>query len=437
MRSAPGFWMPFTANRHFQARPRMLVSAEGMYYHSADGRRILDGTAGLWCVNAGHARAEITAAVQRQLATLDFAPTFQMGHPFAEQLAARLAAAAPPGLAHVFFTNSGSEAADTALKIALACHQRRGETTRTVLIGRERAYHGVGFGGMSVGGIAKNRESWRHSLLPDTDHLRHTHDPARNAFARGQPEHGAEFADDLERLIARHGAGRIAAVIVEPVAGSTGVLVPPQGYLERLRTLCDRHGLLLILDEVITGFGRTGSMFAAQQFGVRADLITCAKGLTNGAIPMGAVLVSDAVFDTFMQGPLPEIDLFHGYTYSGHPVACAAALAALDIHEHEQLPQRAARLAPHLADAAHALRGLPGVVDVRNYGLIAAVEFANEPGRAPTRAFDVFQRCFEQGLLVRATGDVIALSPPLIVTEAQIAEMFTTLAAAIRATPVR
>ena len=435
MTRSPGFWMPFTANRQFQARPRMLVAAEGMYYRSGDGRRILDGTAGLWCVNAGHARPEITAAVQRQLATLDFAPTFQMGHPLAEQLAARLAAVAPPGLTQAFFTNSGSEAADTALKIALAYHQRRGDTQRTVLIGRERAYHGVGFGGMSVGGIPKNREAWRASLLPGTDHLRHTHDLARNAWSRGQPEHGVEFADDLERLVAKHGAERIAAVIVEPLAGSTGVLVPPRGYLERLRTLCDRHGLLLIFDEVITGFGRTGAMFAAQQFGVRADMISCAKGLTNGAIPMGAVLVSETIHDVFMQGPLPEIDLFHGYTYSGHPVACAAALAALDIYEGEALPQHAARLAPLLADAAHALRGLPGVVDVRNYGLIAAVEFANEPGRAPTRAFEVFQRCFERGLLVRATGDVIALSPPLIVSEAQIGEICTQLAAAIRATP--
>ena len=323
------FWMPFTANRQFRQRPRMLVAAEGMYYRSADGRRILDGTAGLWCVNAGHARAEITAAVQRQLATLDFAPTFQMGHPFAVELAERLAHIAPPGLDRAFFTNSGSEAVDTALKIALAYHQRRGDAGRSVLIGRERAYHGVGFGGMSVGGIAKNRETWQHSLLPHTDHLRHTHDPARNAFTRGQPDHGAEFADDLERLVAKHGAGHIAAVIVEPVAGSTGVLVPPQGYLERLRALCDRHGLLLIFDEVITGFGRTGSMFAAQRFGVRADLLTCAKGLTNGAVPMGAVLLGSTILDAFMQGPLPDIDLFHGYTYSGHPVACAAALAAL------------------------------------------------------------------------------------------------------------
>jgi beta-alanine--pyruvate transaminase len=435
MPSSPSFWMPFTANRQFHARPRMLVAAAGMYYRSADGRRILDGTAGLWCVNAGHARPEITTAVQRQLQTLDFAPTFQMGHPLAERLAAQLARVAPAGLAHAFFTNSGSEAADTALKIALAYHQRRGQGQRSVLIGRERAYHGVGFGGMSVGGIPKNRDAWQRALLPDTDHLRHTHDLARNAFTRGQPEHGAEFADDLERLVAQHGAERIAAVIVEPIAGSTGVLVPPRGYLQRLRALCDRHGLLLILDEVITGFGRTGAMFAAQQFGVRADLISCAKGLTNGAIPMGAVLVSAPIYDAFMQGPLPEIDLFHGYTYSGHPVACAAALAALEIYCGEALPERAARLAPLLADAAHALRGLPGVVDVRNYGLIAAVEFGNEPGRAPTRAFEVFERCFEQGLLVRATGDVIALSPPLIVSEAQIAEMFALLAAAIRTTP--
>ena len=436
MSTAPrAFWMPFTANRQFQGAPRMLVAAEGMFYRSADGRRILDGTAGLWCVNAGHARAEITAAVHKQLATLDYAPTFQMGHPLAFELAERLAAVAPPGLDRAFFTNSGSEAVDTALKIALAYHQRRGDTQRTILIGRERAYHGVGFGGMSVGGIAKNREIWQRSLLPGTDHLRHTHDLARNAFARGQPAHGVEFADDLERLIAKHGAERIAAVIVEPVAGSTGVLVPPKGYLERLRVLCDRHGLLLILDEVITGFGRTGQTFAAQTFGVRADLLTCAKGITNGAVPMGAVLLGTPILDAFMQGPPAEIDLFHGYTYSGHPVACAAALATLEIYEREALPQRAARLAPRLEDAAHGLRGLPGVIDVRNFGLVAAVELADEPGRAPTRAYEVFRRCFEQGLLVRATGNVIALSPPLIVEDGQIATMLTMLAAAIRATP--
>jgi beta-alanine--pyruvate transaminase len=429
------FWMPFTPNRQFRAGPRLLARATGMYYESDDGRRILDGTAGLWCVNAGHARPEITRAVARQLETLDFAPTFNMGHPFAFELATRLVTHAPPGLEQVFLTNSGSEAVDSALKIALAYHRLRGEPGRNLLVGRERAYHGVGFGGTSVGGIPKNREAWLGSLLPNVAHLCHTHDLARSAFARGQPGDGVEFADDLEKLIRVHGAERIAAVIVEPVAGSTGVLVPPRGYLERLRQICTHHRLLLIFDEVITGFGRTGDWFASQRFGVTPDLMTTAKGITNGAIPMGAVFVHRDVHAAFMHGPAADIDLYHGYTYTGHPVACAAALATLDIYEREALPQRAAELAPYWEERAHALRGLPGLIDIRNYGLIAAVEFAPEPARTPTRAFEVFCSCYERGLLARPTGNVLAFSPPLIISRTEIDALFEILAAAIRATP--
>ncbi len=429
------FWMPFTPNRQFRTGPRLLARAAGMYYESDDGRRILDGTAGLWCVNAGHARPEIAAAVARQLETLDFAPTFNMGHPFAFELAARLVAHAPPGLEQVFFTNSGSEAVDSALKIVLAYHRLRGEPGRNVLIGRERAYHGVGFGGTSVGGIPKNREAWQGSLLPNVAHLCHTHDLARSAFSRGQPEAGAELADDLERLIRAHGAERIAAVIVEPIAGSTGVLVPPRGYLERLRQICSRHRLLLIFDEVITGFGRTGDWFASRRFGVTPDLMTTAKGITNGAIPMGAVFVHRDIHAAFMQGPAADIDLYHGYTYSGHPVACAAALATLDLHERDALPQRAAELAPYFEERAHALRGLPGVIDIRNFGLIAAVEFTPEPERSSTRAFEVFRNCFTRGLLARPTANVLAFSPPLIISRPEIDALFELLAAAIRATP--
>lgn len=428
------FWMPFTPNRLFRDAPRMLTRAAGVYYESADGRQILDGTAGLWCVNAGHGRAEIRDAVARQLETMDFAPSFNMGHPLAFAAAARLASHAPAGLDRVFFANSGSEAVDSALKIALAYHQLRGDTQRTLLIGRERAYHGVGFGGLSVGGIARNREAWQGVLLPAA-HLRHTLDLERNAFARGLPAHGAEFADDLERLVRIHGAERIAAVIVEPVAGSTGVLLPPIGYLRRLRELCTQHGLLLILDEVITGFGRTGAWFASERYDIAADMITLAKGITNGVIPMGAVLVRREIHDAFMHGARADIDLYHGYTYTGHPVACAAALATLAIFEREQLPARAATLAAHWESAAHALRGLPGLIDIRNEGLIAAFEFAPEPSRVPTRAYEVFCSCFERGLLARATGNVLAFSPPLTITAAEIDKLFGILADAIRATP--
>jgi beta-alanine--pyruvate transaminase len=428
------FWMPFTANRQFKARPRLLASAEGMYYRSVDGRQILDATAGLWCCNAGHARPKIVEAVAKQIATLDYAPTFQMGHPLPFVLAERLAELAPEPLKHVFFTCSGSESVDTALKIALAYHRVRGEGQRTRFIGREKGYHGVGFGGISVGGMVNNRKFFG-AMLPGADHLRHTLDIGRNGFSRGLPEHGAELADDLERLVALHDASTIAAVIVEPISGSAGVVLPPKGYLERLRALCDKHGILLIFDEVITGFGRVGDAFAAQRFGVVPDMVTCAKGLSNGAIPMGAVIASRQIHDAFMHGPEGAIELFHGYTYSGHPVAAAAALATLDTYAEEGLFERAKTHAGVWEDAAHALRGLPNVIDIRNYGLIAAIEMAPREGAPGQRAFEVFTRCFhERDLLIRVTGDVIALSPPLIIEPAQIERIFSTLADTIRAT---
>ena len=421
-------WMPFTANRQFKAKPRILARASGMHYWTPEGRQILDAVAGLWCVNAGHCRAEIVEAVADQLETMDYAPAFQMGHPPAFELANALVKIAPPGLDHVFFTNSGSDSVETALKIALAYHRVRGDAARTKLIGRERGYHGVNFGGISVGGISPNRKMWSASLLPGVDHLPHTHDLAKNAFSRGEPEHGASLAEELERLAVLHDAATIAAVIVEPIAGSTGVLVPPRGYLKRLREICDRHGILLIFDEVITGFGRTGSPFAAQEFGVTPDIITAAKGLTNGCVPMGAVLVKKGVYEAFMQGPQNAIDLFHGYTYSAHPVACAAGLATLQIYEREGLLTRAKSLARYWEDAAHSLRGLPHVIDVRNYGLILGLELESIPGKVGTRAFEVYQRCFEKGLLIRNTADIIALSPPLILERTHIDQMFGLLA---------
>ncbi len=426
------FWMPFTANRQFKAKPRILAKASGMHYWTPDGRQILDAVAGLWCVNAGHGRPEIKEAVARQLETLDYAPPFQMGHPGAFELANRVAEIAPAGLDHVFFVNSGSEAVDTALKIAIGYHRVRGEAARTRLIGRERAYNGVGFGGISVGGIAPNRKMWSGALLPGVDHLPHTHDISRNAFSRGLPEHGASLADELERIVTLHDASTIAAVIVEPIAGSTGVLLPPRGYLKRLREICDRHGILLIFDEVITGFGRTGAPFAAEEFGVIPDLITCAKGLTNGCVPMGGVIVKKGVHDAFMQGP-DGIELFHGYTYSAHPVACAAGIATLEIYRREGLLTRAKSLSKIWEDAAHALRGAPHVIDVRNYGLILGLELEPLPGKVGARGFDVFLKCFERGVLVRQTGDIIALSPPLIIEKAQIEQIFETLSSVLRA----
>jgi len=425
------YWMPFTANRQFKASPRLLVSAKGMHYFSDDGRSILDGTAGLWCVNAGHGRETITAAVERQLATLDYAPSFQMGHPIAFEFAERLGRIAPGGLDRVFFTGSGSESVDTALKIALAYQRAIGQASRTRLIGRDRGYHGVGFGGISVGGLVNNRRAFA-AQLPGVDHIRHTHDLARNAFVRGKPEHGAELADDLERLVALHGAETIAAVIVEPVAGSTGVLIPPKGYLERLRAICTKHGILLIFDEVITGFGRLGAPFATDHFGVIPDLVTTAKGLTNGTIPMGTVFASRAVHDALMTGPEAAIELFHGYTYSGHPVACAAGLATLDIYEREGLLTRGAALEDEWHQAMHALRASPHVIDVRTMGLVAGIELAPRDGAPGARAYDIFTDCFQRGALIRVTGDIIALSPPLIVEPAHIHELAVTVAASLR-----
>ena len=430
--SLDAYWMPFTANRQFKGKPRMLSRASGMYYETPEGRKVLDGTAGLWCVNAGHGRKEITRAVAEQLEVMDYAPPFQMGHPAAFELANAIVRIAPKGLEHVFFTNSGSESVDTALKIALAYHRVKGDAARVRLLGRERGYHGVGFGGISVGGMVANRKAWPTAMIPGVDHLAHTHDIKRNAFTRGLPTHGVELADDLERLVALHDASTIAAVIVEPIAGSTGVVLPPQGYLKRLREICDKHGILLIFDEVITGFGRTGAAFAAQEFGVTPDMITCAKGLTNGCVPMGAVLASKKIYDAFMQGPPNAIELFHGYTYSAHPIACAAGLAALDIYHRDELLTRAKKTGPVFEKALHELRGLPHVIDIRNYGLVGAIELqpiATTPG---ARAFSVFLKCFERGLLIRTTGDTIALSPALIIEPKHIEELFGVLSQALR-----
>jgi beta-alanine--pyruvate transaminase len=425
------FWMPFTSNRQFKKAPRLLSRAEGMYYWTPDGRQILDACAGLWCVNAGHCRPKITAAIQRQAAEMDFAPTFQMGHPIAFEFADRLAAIAPQGFKHVFYSNSGSEAVDSALKIALAYHRARGEAGRFRLIGRERGYHGVNFGGISVGGLSHNRKTFGPGVA-GVDHLRHTHDIARNAFSRGMPAHGAELADDLERLCTLHDPSTIAAVIVEPVAGSAGVLVPPRGYLERLREICTKHGILLIFDEVITGFGRLGKPFASQKLGVLPDLFTAAKGMTNGAVPMGAVFVRDSIYEAFMQGP-DGIELFHGYTYSGHPLACAAGIGALDTYEEEGLLERASTLEKHWEDAIHSLKGAPNVIDIRNFGLMGAIELAPKPGAPGGRGYTALVKCFEAGVLVRYTGDTVAFSPPLIVEKAQIDRIFDTVRKVLQA----
>jgi beta-alanine--pyruvate transaminase len=416
------FWMPFTANRTYKAQPRQLARAQGMYYWDDKGNRILDGTAGLWCSNAGHCRESITAAIAKTAGEMDFGPTFQLAHPLAFELATRLARLMPKGLDRIFFTNSGSESVDTALKIALAAQRARGQATRTRLIGRERGYHGTGFGGISVGGIVNNRRVWQG--LPGVDHLRHTHDLARNAYSRSFPAHGAELADDLERLVALHGAETIAAVIVEPVAGSTGVLVPPVGYLQLLRDLCTKHGIILIFDEVISAFGRVGAATASEAWGVTPDIITMAKGLTNATVPMGAVAVSRQIHDDVVEGAADGIELFHGYTYSGHPVASAAGIATLDLYRDEGLFERAAELADYWAEAAHSLRGKPHIIDIRTIGLIAGIELQPREGAPTMRAMELFHACFDNGLLVRATGDIIALSPPLIVEKAQIDEMF-------------
>ena len=426
------FWLPFTPNRSFKKNPRMISRAKDMFYYTPEGRAVMDGTAGLWCTNAGHNRPTIVAAIQAQAAELDYAPAFQFAHPKAFQLASRIAAMAPADLDHVFFTNSGSEAVDTALKIAIAYNNVRGQGSRQRLIGRERGYHGVGFGGISVGGIVSNRKYFG-SLLAGVDHMPHTYNREHQAFTKGEPEWGAHLADDLERIVTLHDASTIAAVIVEPMAGSTGVLPPPKGYLQRLRAICDKHGILLIFDEVISGFGRLGFAFAAERYGVVPDMICFAKGVTSGAVPMGGVVVRKPVYDAFMNGPEHVIELFHGYTYSGHPLAAAAGLAALDIYRDEDLFARVQALEPIWAEAIHSLRGLPNVLDIRSIGLVAAIDLASRPDAVGARAYEAMDRAFrEQDLMVRITGDTIALTPPLIISEAQIGEIADKLGKLLR-----
>jgi len=425
------FFMPFTANRQFKKNPRMLAKAKGVHYWTPEGRKIIDGTAGLWCVNAGHGREEIKVAIAKQLDEMDYAPSFQMGHPKAFELAARHAALLPGDLNHAFYCNSGSEAVDSALKIALAYHRANGQGTRTRFIGRERGYHGVGFGGISVGGMVNNRKWFNGSLLQGVDHLPHTHLP-QNAFSKGEPEHGVELADELEKIVGLHDASNIAAVIVEPCAGSTGYLPPPKGYLKRLREICTKHGILLIFDEVITGFGRLGTGFAADKFGVIPDLMTVAKGISNATVPMGGVFVRKPVFDGLMQGPEGAIDLFHGYTYSAHPLACAAASAVLDIYRDENLFERSAELSPYWEQGVHSLKGLPNVTDIRNLGLAAGIDLAPS-GPVGTRGYAAFTKAFELGLMVRQSGDAIAMSPPLVIEKAQIDEIIDITAKTIKA----
>lgn len=431
-------WMPFTANRQFKSAPRLFVGAKDMHYRTHDGRDVLDGVAGLWCVNAGHGRTEIAEAIAKQTRELDYAPPFQMGHPVEFEAANMLAAIAPADLKKVFFTNSGSESVDTALKIALAYQRARGEGTRVMLIGRERGYHGVGFGGISVGGMVANRKVFRGGMLPNVDHLPHTHNLAHMAFSRGQPAWGAHLADELERLVALHDASNIAAVIVEPMAGSTGVLIPPQGYLQKLREICTRHGIVLIFDEVISGYGRLGTPFAADAFGVVPDIITTAKAVNNAAVPMGAVLVRQGIYDTVMNASAEgAIEFFHGYTYSGHPLACAAAVATQKIYQREGLLTRVARegLDKLFEDGAHSLKGAPHVKDVRNYGLVCGIELESRPGAVGKRAFEAFLKCYERGTFVRFTGDTVAMSPPLIINKAQIDQLFTTLGEVLKQVP--
>jgi beta-alanine--pyruvate transaminase len=427
------YWLPFTANRAFKAAPRLIARAKDMHYYTPEGRAVLDGTAGLWCTNAGHNRDPIVAAIRAQAAELDYAPAFQFSHPKAFELASRIAALAPADLDHVFFCNSGSEAVDTALKIALAYHNVRGEGARTRLIGRERGYHGVGFGGISVGGIVSNRKFFG-SLLAGVDHLPATYNREHQAFSKGEPEWGAHLADDLERIVALHDASTVAAVIVEPMAGSTGVIPAPKGYLQRLRAICDKHGILLIFDEVITGFGRLGHAFAAERYGVVPDIITFAKGITSGAVPMGGAIVRKPIYDAFMRGPEHVIELFHGYTYSAHPLACAAGLASLDLYRDEELFARAHKLEPLWYDAVMGLKGLPNVLDIRCVGITAGIDLASRPDAVGRRAYDAMVKAFnEQNLTIRSTGDTLALTPPLIVSEREIAEIVEKVATVIKA----
>jgi beta-alanine--pyruvate transaminase len=430
--SLESFWLPFTPNRQFKADPRLFVAADGMHYVTSDGRRILDAMAGLWCVNAGHGQRAIVDAIKAQAERLDFVSSFQMSHPAAFELAGRIAEIAPAGLDHVFFTNSGSEAVDTALKIARAYHRARGEGSRIRFIGRAKAYHGMGWGGLSVSGLGRHRRDFG-PLLPEVDHLPHTHSIEHAAFSRGQPQWGVHLADELTTLLQIHDPSTIAAVIVEPVTGSGGVLPPPIGYLEQLRAICDRHGILLIFDEVITGFGRLGAAFGAEAFGVTPDLITCAKGMTNGAVPMGGVIASRSVYDALMAGPSSVIELFHGYTYSAHPLACAAALAALDVYRDLELFARCRRLAPIWERAAHELRDAPHVIDIRNIGLLAAIDLTPRDGAPGARGAECAKRCFDDGILIRSSGDTLVLSPPLIIAESEIEMVFATIRRALDA----
>ena len=430
------YWMPFTDNRRFKAKPRLIAAAKDMHFITVQGERVLDGLATLWCVNAGHSRPRIVETIRRQAGELDFASSFGLGHPLPFRLAERIAALAPPGMEHVFFTNSGSEAIDTAIKIAVAYHRLRGEGTRTRFVGRERSYHGVNLGGTSLGGVRANRRAYAGVLMPGVDHLRHTHEPEKRRFVRGCADQGAELADELEeRIIPLHDASNIAAVVIDPVAASAGVLVPPAGYLARLRELCTRHGILLVFDEVITCWGRLGAPFAAQRFGVTPDLITFAKGVTSGAVPLGGVIVRDAIHEAFMASPAAGMEFFHGYTYSGHPLACAAAMAALDTYEEEGLFERAQRLERAFEEGVHSLRGLPQVEDCRNLGLIGAVELAPRPGAPGARGYEAFERCWERGVFVRPIGDTLAFCPPLIAEERHLDELFGTVAAVLKTAP--
>ena len=425
-------WLPFTPNRQFKASPRLIHKAQGMFYETMEGKEILDGISGLWCVNAGHAREPIIKAIQKQARDLDYITAFNMAHPLQFQAAEMIANLAPEGLDTVFFTNSGSEAIDTALKMALGYHRAKGEH-RHRLVGRERGYHGVGFGGISVGGMTPNRKVFSPALIPGVDHISHTHNPEKNAYSKGQPHWGAHLAEDLERIVMLHDQSNIAAVIVEPVAGSTGVLVPPIGYLQKLREICDKYGILLIFDEVITGFGRTGNPFAADTFGVTPDMITFAKGVTNGAVPMGGVIVSEKIYEAFQQGPEEQIEFFHGYTYSGHPLASAAAIATLDVYKEEGLFERTKDLAPYFEEAIHSLKGLPHVIDIRNMGLMGGVELKPIAGSPGKRAHSVFMNCYENGVLVRAAGDTIALTPSFIASKSHIDQIVGTIKSALKA----
>ena len=426
------YWMPFTGNRYFKENPRMIARAEGMYCYTTDGKKLLDGVAGLWCCNAGHCNPKIVEAIKTQAEKLDYSMAFQLGHPTVFELANRLTDLAPDGLDYAFFVNSGSEAADTALKMALAYHRTRGDAARTRFIGREKGYHGVGFGGISVGGLSPNRKMFG-TMLPGVDHLPHTHNVEKNAFSKGLPQWGGHLADELENIIALHDASTVAAVIVEPIAGSAGVLLPPEGYLQRLREICDKHGILLIFDEVICGFGRTGDAFGAARFDVTPDLMTLAKGLTSGTVPMGGVLASKHIYDTFMTGPDGAIEFFHGYTYSGHPLAAAAACAALDVYVDDGLFERAASMEGKFADALHTLKGEPNVIDVRSIGLIGAVELESIEGQPTARAMSIFRECYDNGVIVRTTGDTLAFSPPLIINDVEIEMMIETVRTALRA----